>query len=137
MIPALINATILIVISALHFYWAFGGRWGGKGAFPEIKSEKPIRPSKLATALVAFVFLFFASIYLVKVQLLNIQYPTFITQYGIWILAGIFIVRAIGEFRYIGFTKTIKNSFFAELDTKYYSPLCLFLGLSSIIINYL
>jgi hypothetical protein len=134
---SIINAIALILISAIHFYWAMGGKWGGDRVFPEIKSSKPIRPSRLATAFVAFIFLGFALVYLDKMQVIEVPFPNFIEQYGTTILGVIFIIRAIGEFKYIGFTKTIKDSKFAEMDTKYYSPLCLILGFNSLIINYL
>jgi hypothetical protein len=137
MIPAITNAIILIIISAIHFYWAMGGRWAADRVFPKIKSTKPIRPSKLATVLAAFIFFEFALMFLDKVQFFEISFPSFVEQYGTWVLGGIFIVRAFGEFKYVGFFKTIKDSKFAEMDTKYYSPLCLFLGFNSLIINYL
>lgn len=41
-----------------------------------------------------------------------------------------FIVRAIGDFKYVGFFKKIYNSSFASLDTRYFSPLILVLGIS-------
>lgn len=137
MILSLINAIILILISAIHFYWAFGGKWAIDRVFPEIKSTKPIRPSIAATVIVAFIFLGFAGVYLNKIQFLNIPFPTFINQYGVLILGIIFIARAIGEFKYVGFFKTMKDSKFAKLDTKFYSPLCLYLGVSSLIISFL
>lgn len=137
MILAYTNAIILILISAIHFYWAAGGKWATDRVFPEIKSSKPIRPSILATVFVAFVFLGFAIIYLSKTPLFSIQLPLFFKRYGVLILAGIFIIRAIGEFKYVGFFKTMKDSKFAKLDTKFYSPLCLYLGVSSLIISFL
>jgi hypothetical protein len=33
-------------------------------------------------------------------------------------------LRAIGDFRYVGFFKRIRDSKFARLDTLAYSPLC-------------
>lgn len=136
MILSIINVIILTIISAIHFYWAFGGRWATDRVFPEIKTTKPIKPSIAATVLVAITFLGFAGVYLNKIQVINMPFPAFINQYGVLILAIIFIVRAIGEFKYVGFFKTIKNSKFAEMDTKFYSPLCLLLGINSLIINF-
>jgi Protein of unknown function (DUF3995) len=132
-----INAIILIAIAGIHFYWAFGGRWGANAAIPEIEGLKAFKPGPFATAIVAIAFLGFASLYLVKINVINIPYPTWILKYGILILAGIFLVRAIGDFKYVGFLKSIKESQFADLDTKYYSPLCLFLGINSLIIEFL
>lgn len=45
-------------------------------------------------------------------------------------LALIFAVRAIGDFRYVGFFKHIRGSRFARMDTMCYSPLCAALSLS-------
>ena len=39
-------------------------------------------------------------------------------------MAAVFAIRAIGEFRYCGFFKKIRNSEFAYWDTRIYSPLC-------------
>jgi hypothetical protein len=47
---------------------------------------------------------------------------------GIWFVAGIFLLRAIGDFHYIGFFKQVRDSRFARLDTLVYSPLCLLLA---------
>ena len=53
-------------------------------------------------------------------------------NYGYYFLAGIFILRAIGDFKYVGFFKKVKNTPFAKLDSKFYSPLCLLIGLAFI-----
>ncbi|MBN3819698.1 DUF3995 domain-containing protein, partial [Paraburkholderia sp. Se-20369] len=49
---------------------------------------------------------------------------------GTVVLALIFAVRAVGDFRYVGFFKRIRGSRFARLDTLCYSPLCAALSLS-------
>ena len=43
-------------------------------------------------------------------------------------LSIIFTIRAIGEFNAVGFFKKIRDTEFAIYDTKYFSPLCLILG---------
>ena len=48
--------------------------------------------------------------------------------YGNLAIGGIFLLRAVGDFRYVGFFKKVKNTAFARNDTRYYSPLCLLLG---------
>ncbi|WP_307347298.1 DUF3995 domain-containing protein [Metabacillus malikii] len=45
------------------------------------------------------------------------------------IITFIFFLRAIGDFKYLGFTKKIKNTNFSKYDTALYTPLCLYLGL--------
>jgi hypothetical protein len=44
-------------------------------------------------------------------------------------LALLFLARAIGDFRLVGFFKRLRGTRFASLDTRYYSPLCLGLAL--------
>jgi hypothetical protein len=43
---------------------------------------------------------------------------------AVWLLAAVFALRAIGDFRYVGFFKRVRNTGFARLDTRAYSPLC-------------
>ncbi|EGD05771.1 hypothetical protein B1M_04736, partial [Burkholderia sp. TJI49] len=50
--------------------------------------------------------------------------------FAIAVLALIFAVRAVGDFRYVGFFKRIRGSRFARMDTLCYSPLCAALALS-------
>jgi hypothetical protein len=45
-------------------------------------------------------------------------------QIAAWLIAAVFALRAIGDFRYVGFFKRIRDSKFARLDTLAYSPLC-------------
>ncbi|PTT14637.1 DUF3995 domain-containing protein, partial [Flavobacterium sp. HMWF030] len=51
-----------------------------------------------------------------------------------WIIIFIFILRAIGDFNYVGFFKKHRNSEFALKDTKYYSPLCLLIGVLTLLV---
>ncbi len=134
MIFPLTNTLILLAISGIHFFWAFGGRWGGDAALPTSQDgKKALSPSVFATLVVAFGILAMALLHLEKVQTLNLPIPAWINAYGLKIIAGIFLLRAIGDFRYVGFSKKIKNTKFANLDTKYYSPLCLILSINAFI----
>jgi hypothetical protein len=38
------------------------------------------------------------------------------------------LARAVGDFRYVGFFKRVRDSRFATLDTRVYSPLCFVLA---------
>jgi Protein of unknown function (DUF3995) len=133
---SIINAIILSLISALHFFWVFGGKWGADAAIPTNLEGKNMLnptgkfPSIFATLLVAFGLLFMTFLHLGKVQTI-LPLPTWIYNYGLKIIATIFMIRAIGDFRYAGFFKKIKGTKFANFDTKYYSPLCLLLGFNA------
>jgi hypothetical protein len=57
-----------------------------------------------------------------------------INKYGLWILMTLFILRAIGDFKYMGFFKKIKNTKFGQNDTKYFAPLCLIIGILTLLV---
>jgi hypothetical protein len=46
----------------------------------------------------------------------------------------LFILRAIGDFKYLGFFKKIKNTKFGQNDTKYFAPLCLIIGILTLLV---
>lgn len=126
---------IFAFLSSLHFYWGFGGRWGSQAVFPtKDDNSKPQMPGVFPTFVVAFGLLVIGLFILQKGAFLNFTIPLWIDQYGLGIIAVIFIVRAIGEFNYVGFFKKIKHTKFGKNDTKYYSPLCLTIGILTIIL---
>ena len=127
-----------MILSGFHFYWLFGGKWGGDQVFPtKNNNSPPITIPKLPTLIVAFGLWFIGLIYLNKSGLVSISFPDWLIRYGAWFIPCIFILRAIGEFKYVGFFKKIKGTKFAKADTKLFSPLCLFIGLAGILIQLL
>lgn len=62
--------------------------------------------------------------------------PAFLQRWGVWAVAGLFALRALGDFRYVGFFKKINHTHFAHMDSRYYSPLCVWLALSSAYIGW-
>ena len=137
MIPALINFIILLIISGIHIYWGLGGNWGLRASVPELINKKVMQPGRALTLAVAIIFGLMALFYLYKIgrfPIANPLVPDWLSHYGLWLLASIFLLRAIGDFQYVGFFKRIKNSRFAELDTKFYSPLCLLLSVNTFLL---
>jgi glucan phosphoethanolaminetransferase (alkaline phosphatase superfamily) len=133
-----INAFIFTIISGFHFYWAMGGKVGIDVVLPSnTEGSKSLNPSTFMTVTVAFVFLGFAIFYLIKGHLIELKLPQLINNYGLFAFTSVLLIRAIGDFKYAGFFKKIKNTPFAKYDTTYYSPLCLYLGLSSLVIQLL
>ncbi len=121
---------ILFFISLIHVYWAFGGTLWVNAVIPtKIANEKAMNPPKILTFLVAMVISGFPVVYAEKIQLFTLgSMPTWLKEYGLYVVASIFLIRAIGDFNYVGFFKKVKATEFAINDTKYFSPLCLFLG---------
>jgi hypothetical protein len=129
------NTTLFLAISGLHFYWAFGILMGKKmksvsEVLPEMEGKPLFTPGAFATFIVAIGLVFFAIISgfgLLEIDIFKIFKPIFL--YGNLLIAIIFMARAIGDFRYVGFFKKNKTSKFAINDSKYYSPLCLLISI--------
>ncbi len=126
---------IFAVLGGFHFYWLFGGIWGLEQAIPTKGKVSSLSIPKIATLLVGVVLVLFGLIYLIKSEFINVQVPSWVTNYGYWFIPSIFILRAIGEFKYVGFFKKIKHTEFAKADSKIFSPLCLIIGIIGILIQ--
>lgn len=103
------------------------------GQIYSFRVQNPI--PKFATLIVGFGLLFFGLIYFIKSGLINDPFPNRITNYAYWFTPSIFILRAIGDFNYLGYFKKIKDTEFAKVDTKLFVPLCLIIGLFGILIQ--
>lgn len=133
----ILNTIIFTFLSGLHVYWAFGGRWAFNGVFPENPAgEKPlnIKPSKLTTLIVSLGLLLFALITLGKTGVFDAWVKPQHFSTGIEVIATIFLLRTIGDFKYVGLTKKIKGTLFAQKDNRIYTPLTLGITLVSLAI---
>ena len=131
----IINAIIFLLLSILHFYWAFGGKLWFVDTLPTSSSGvKKLNPGMMAGLVIAAGLLFFAIIIIGNQGLFDKYISENYFRYGTLIIAVIFLLRAIGDFKYVGFFKKIKQTKFAINDTKIYSPLCLFIAIASLLI---
>jgi hypothetical protein len=128
MVAALAAWLILTALGILHFYWAAGGVFGKDAAIPTKDGLPLFSPAPIGTAVVGLAL--FATAALVAVKIGWIAAPGFARPVHVclWLLAILFLLRAIGDFRYVGFFKRVRDSRFAKLDTAVYSPLCLILA---------
>ena len=94
-----------------------------------------MNPGLYECFVVALGLLGFGIFSLIKVRIILFHLPGWLLKYGLWIIAALFLLRAIGEFKYVGFFKKVNTTKFAKMDTKYYSPLCLFIAISGIILE--
>ncbi|MDR7132590.1 uncharacterized membrane protein YidH (DUF202 family) [Algoriphagus sp. 4150] len=126
---------ILLIISfsglaLIHFYWASGGQRGFESALPT--NEQGIRmlnPQTIDSIIIGVALSLFGLFYWSTFISAKGKFPYWIKIIGLWIIPIIFALRALGDFKYIGFFKQIKSTEFAKLDTLFYSPLCLFIAL--------
>ncbi|MGN7786828.1 DUF3995 domain-containing protein [Niabella sp. 22666] len=132
----LANVSVFVLLALLHFYWAFGGKWAFDHVIPtDSNGKKLFHPSSLGTLVVAICLMACAWINLACFNWTgNVTNPNYL-RYGIRAIGIIFLLRALGDFRYIGYSKRYRTSGFAIKDTLFFSPLCFFLGLSHLIVG--
>ena len=80
-------------------------------------------PSRFATLVVAVALLAAAVISIWRGAFPQVA-PTWIPRLGVWVFAAVFALRAVGDFRYCGPFKRVRDSEFARKDSLIYSPLC-------------
>lgn len=130
MILSLLLSMLFIVLGLIHFNWVIGGTFGFKESLPTKENgERVLNPKKIDSAFVGIGLTTFGIFYILKSGLIEYHLPEWIMKYGGWVIPIVFLLRAIGEFKYVGFFKSIKNTDFGKLDTKLFSPLCLLIGI--------
>ncbi|MEZ5840420.1 MAG: DUF3995 domain-containing protein [Hyphomicrobiales bacterium] len=135
--PALatILAAVFVVLALLHAYWAFGGTFGKAAAIPEINGAPAFEPSAAGTMLVAAGLLACALVIGIAAGLTNgsgdLRGLAGWVAYG---LAAALLLRAVGEFRLVGFFKRVRGSAFSRMDDFVYSPLCVALALAIVVL---
>jgi hypothetical protein len=134
-------AVIFAVISLFHLYWAMGGAFGRSVAVPTVAAPsrgnmRAFEPSAAGTIAVAFAFLLAIAVILGQLRFLGDIIPHWIFRWGTWAIALVFFLRAIGEFRLVGFFKRVNDTPFAHWDTWLFSPLCLIIAISAFILAY-
>jgi hypothetical protein len=131
---ACLVAAMFAALSAIHVYWAMGGRRGIDAAIPELDGKPLFRPGAGVTLVVAGLLAVAAALVLQRVGLGPGFGPKMIRRAGVWVVALTLVVRAVGDFNYIGFFKRRRGTRFAHLDTHVYSPLALGLGVGTAIV---
>ena len=125
-ISTAVTAATLAGAAALHGYWAAGGEWGRSRALP-VDPERPrlFSPGPFLTASVAVALLVAAG--------LVSAVGSGAGPDGIhWLIVGaaaVFGLRAIGDTRLVGFTKTVRSTDFSRADDQWFTPLCVFITL--------
>jgi Protein of unknown function (DUF3995) len=126
------GALVLALLGGLHVYWAAGGRLGIDVVIPERDGQPLLSPSRGMTLLVAALLLAGSGCLLARVGVVGRELSLGLTEWGTRLMAGAFALRAIGDFRYVGFFKRVGGSRFALWDTRLFSPLCVLLFLSCV-----
>jgi len=97
------NTTLTLVfagISAVHFYWAFGGKWGKYEAVPITKAGTLLfEPSFWACFVVGCAFAGLLAFVNFGHLFMSLKIGTISSL----LIAVVFLFRAVGDFNYVGF----------------------------------
>ena len=132
----LLIAVIFALLSLFHVYWALGGKLGSTATVPSTNERRIFNPSKPGTIMVAMALLIAMLTVLGQLSVLGGVVPKPLFYWGTLGISLIFFLRAVGEFRFVGFFKRIRDTRFAHWDTWLFSPLCLFISISAFVIAY-
>jgi len=134
----LLTACVFAALALLHVYWAAGGGWGHAAAVPTggAGGARLFNPSRASTLAVAAGLFLAALVVLGRLGVRAAPLPGWVFVWGGWVIALVFLARAVGEFRYVGLFKRVRGTDFANWDTWLYTPLCLFIAASVAIVNY-
>lgn len=128
-IIAIILAVSFAGLAVLHLYWAGGGRFGFSAAIPVVEGAPVFTPGTAATVAVACVLTGFS---LIALDLgFGLSFAVALTPYTVplgFAVGGVLVLRAVGDFRYVGFFKRVKGSKFAAYDSWLFSPFCFIAG---------
>ncbi len=132
---ALVFAAVLLFLAALHVYWAMGGNWASSVTVPTIAGRRVINPTPFATYVVAFLLVMGAIIICGQAHLFATGRLSPLFRIASWCLCGVFLLRAVGDFKTFGIFKTVHATAFAFWDTRLYSPLCFVLAVLAAVVS--
>ncbi|WP_409340787.1 DUF3995 domain-containing protein [Paenibacillus sp. MBLB4367] len=125
-----VSALLLALLSGIHVYWAFGGKWGSDVAVPVTLSRQPaFVPGKIGTLIVALLLLASSALLVIETGLVTGISEYSPATWGCLVCAVVFGLRAVGDFRYVGIAKKIRGTRFAVYDSFLFTPLCALLSL--------
>ena len=131
---ALALVTVFSLLSLLHVYWACGGRLAAVAVIPEVHGRPAFRPGVGITLVVATALAACAALVAVAAGLVPMPVSPWLVRVAMYALALVFVLRAIGDFRLVGFSKRVRGTRFARLDTLVFSPLCLAIAAGVLVI---
>lgn len=119
----ILGSAILTMAAVLHLYWALGGNAGQSLSAPELSGRAVFHVPRYSNAFVALGLLLAALVLAARAGTFGRAGRTPVTATAARVLAIGFALRALGEFHYLGFFKSVRGTAFASYDTWFYSPL--------------
>jgi len=133
---SVVLAVTFIALALVHIYWAFGGSAGKVAAVPHVNGVPTFEPSRFGTLAVAFLLCLCALVVLSVASVVPLPLPhALLIGLAYALSLGLFL-RAVGDFKLVGFFKRVRGSRFALLDTLLFSPLCFVLSVGVLVVAY-
>ena len=116
---------LMFVVALVHLYWSLGGTLFIERAVPEKPDgRKLFKPTRAGTAIVGIVLTIVSMAatspyYIYDMRLLSIF------RIVLMFFCAVFFVRFVGDFKYVGLFRKVRNTGFAEYDILVYTPLSL------------
>ncbi|MFC6224757.1 DUF3995 domain-containing protein [Hymenobacter artigasi] len=124
------NSLIFLALAGLHAYWATGGTRGLTAALPAHSTGAVVfQPGRGMVWAVAVVLLVLALLSTAHLLPASAGLPASWLRATDWAVAAGLGLRVLGDFRFVGLNKQVRDTTFAHLDTRYYTPLCLVMAL--------
>lgn len=126
---ALVLATIFLLLSLLHLTWAMGSKWGWENSIPsDEKGNKVLSPSKKDCIVVGIGLMIFSGLYVSNYLNTTLLISETVERIALWVVPTIFLLRTIGDFKYVGLFKKVKDTPFGKTDSSLIIPLCLLIA---------
>ena len=125
---AIVTSLVFAFLALWHFRMALSNAAGESAAVPSVDGKPLFTPSKKSTVAVGVMLLLFAVLVAATAGLLVTGLPVALLSWLSYALAVGLLARAVGDFKYVGFFKSVRGSRFAKMDTRFYSPLCALLS---------
>lgn len=117
---SLCGAGLAVLLAGLHAYWGIGGRWGLDAAVPQRADGSPaFKPGPWACFAVSAACVALAGLLVWP----SIAAAPLTVRALLWIALAVFVVRAVGDGKQVGFSKADHSTDFARADDALYSPL--------------
>ncbi len=131
---AVVLTAVLLGLAAIHVYWTLRGV-GTSASIPTRPDGTPvIRPGRAATFAVAIALSLAALLIAARAGLIHRLLPPRLIELGAWGVAAAFALRAVGDFRYAGLFKHIRDTPFARWDTGLFTPLCVLIAIGAAVV---
>ena len=127
---ALAVSVVFLLLALWHVWMALHPAAGLGTAVPSAGGKPLFAPSRTATFAVAVALAACAILVSATGRLIEIGLAQSVLVALSYALALGLLLRAAGDFRYVGFFKRVRGTRFARMDTLVYSPACALLALA-------